>query len=171
MQKNLLSTKTSFKAVMIIIALFTIGMQCQAQAWTWRDMVSWFRNVGYQKLVEYAHPNSPMQSYTIVSTSPNIVVEYVCRGRIQGNYTAKYEIVQSQYAGRPVFSNIRIYSDDALGTSFIVWDRMANASYSRLYREQSGVSSIYGSSYYEDLSLPKRAAFALEYDFLMFWDE
>lgn len=157
--------------VLAVLTFMLICFNLNAQFWEWNDCVEWFENTGWEGLAVYAHPTSDVQDFTIIQTSPDIIVEYEFKGFLS-NYTAKYKIV-----GGDVFNNGRhhfyfkdviVLKDEDPVPPFKAWDGMPKFT-PDLYRKLD-FYLLYGPREFDDIPNNRtKAAVALMIEFMGKW--
>lgn len=170
-----MKTKTTIRS--IVTVAFLLLMAGNGYAYTWNDMVQWFKRYGYKELPQMGHPNDDVVSVNIVSTTSNsIAVKYVYEDCVPllnvGRYTCRYEIVQGMYGGRPYFNYVKVLEEGyPIKPSFTWWSAnlITNYDYARFRR--STMTKWYNRDDLMDLSVGEQAAVFLTWKFMDYVEE
>lgn len=161
--KYITSKRNGLKVVVMTLAFFFVGLNCQAQNTT-NEMIEWFKNKGVELLADFAHPN-PTNNYlrhNIISESSSCIAVEIIYNGIFTEYSCWYNVyINTSEDNTPYFSSVVCTKEGCMfAYCFQNWE------YEDYPLHYFDYTSLYGESSFYDLSTEKKAAFALTYEFL-----
>lgn len=170
--------KVFFIKIMLVLSL--LGSACfnafsqNEDMDYWQEMYEWMDRDGARLLASYAHPNDDYIGHSITSfTSSKMVVRIQFRAIGLIPLYSTYEIARGDYeftvlvfpVKLPYFRNVIERSNGSPRPSFQMWNTYGR--YPRLYEEsKNAFEEMYGRDSFYSLSDGKKAAAALEIEFL-----